>query len=73
MKQDWTVKGTIHYRDGMQEGFSGEWPARTLDELDRIAEETVAGQMKRRKVRGCSVTATATGAGFSVVQRIQWK
>ena len=73
MKQDWTVTGTIYYRDGTEEGFTGTLPGLTLAEADERAEETVNNELRRRTVKGCSFTATAQGKGFSVVQRIQWK
>jgi hypothetical protein len=74
MKQDWTVTGAIHYRDGTTEGFSGEWPGLTPDEADVRAEEVVNNELSRRKVKGCAVSATARGkVGLSVVQRVQWK
>lgn len=75
MKLDWTVKGKIVYRDQTpDEDFTGTWPGLTYDEADLRAEELVANEMRRRKVHGVSIVATAKGkGGLSLVQRLHLK
>lgn len=74
MKLDWTVTGTITYKDSSVAAYDAVWLKLTLAEADVALERIVRAEMRKPAVHGLAVSARAhRQAGTALLQKVEWK
>lgn len=74
MKMNWTVQGTINFKQGASTAIETAWSGLTLTEAETELTKIVRAEMHKPTVHGINIIARAhSKAGHSLLQKVEWK